>query len=68
MTVYNLHLKNGVKCKKIKQLKQNVSNKYVLIMNIGHIPFVKKVQLFLFVKSTMLYNLFFRIYKIFDYS
>lgn len=65
MTVYNFHLKNHVRCSKenTRVLKKAVKENLVHMMNNQHLPYIKKIQGFLFARSLPLYKLVFWLFN-----
>lgn len=65
MTVYNFHLKSGMPCSAEQRdtLRKNVLGNMNYIRKSRALPWRRKMQSELFIRSFALYGLFFRIYK-----
>lgn len=65
LTVYDFYLKNGVKCPKEKkeEFRKNVQNNIEYIKANTDLSMSKKIQFKLFMRSYLLYELVFKVYR-----
>lgn len=65
LTVYDFYIKNGVKCSKgnKEKFRKNVQDNIEYIDSNINISMAKKIQFKLFMKSYLLYNIVFKLYR-----
>lgn len=66
MTVYDFHLKQGVKCPyfRRKEMQKNVRRNLIYVNKNTDLSFTKRVQAYVFAYSITTYKLLFRIFKL----